>query len=335
MLKEHYEFIVNHNSSDVGELDPDLIKRVIERKPAAFNKYMEVYKFEKDKVKDNMSNPHLEYCLHYADSINRDDAFSFKNIVGLNEEKDEVGRFNEIAELMYSNPNFPYGYNVDAYNRHTLIMKKRHEDIKSGKVQIPNFFSERKIGLNEMRKYIDERDNNLNVPKPTVMGKTLLLTRAVPRDLFINWHLEKVKFGMQYMINFTFLNKFDNVLHPMSYFIKHHYDTIFKTDTGDLTYPTERSNLYTWLMISTFIREYQNNVKFKFFEKFVKYDIICFNVMDIPYSDEFIENFMTALLDFQKFAPYVYIKDLSGRGYSQYQRYSFYDELRVSRIDVT
>lgn len=221
----------------------------------------------------------------------------------------------DYYQIVYLNNNFPYGVNESSFNRHKRIMTRRYEDVNSKVLKPPNFSSSKPYGLKEMSEYIDSK-KRVNQPKPKVKGRTLILPMVPIHKAGI--------MNLSESITFTYINKFENVQVPTSYLIKFDY--------------FDSTSNYKFTSIYDVVREIQRNGingyknATKFFESF---EIICFNLFLSALRDKYLEIFIKFLLAFQLGHPDIYIKDVSGRGYNVYEKYSFYDELRSSRIDVS
>lgn len=222
----------------------------------------------------------------------------------------------DYYSFVYKNASFPFGHKTLKFERHKKKMLRRYEDVKNKSLIPPNFNSVTTIGLNDMKNYIDNRSFYSRTPKPKVKGKTLILPMfkfEVNNSMKLNdW------------IIFTYINKFDNVEIPAKYLIKHDYkdeDSLYQINS-----------IYS--MLYDFNRNGLNGYK-RATEYFSKFQVICFNLFLAPMRDKHLEDFMSYLLAFQLGHPDIYIKDISGRGYNVYRKFSFYDELLNSRIDVS
>lgn len=224
------------------------------------------------------------------------------------------------CELL-KHPDFPFGYQATYYERHKKIMNRRFEDIKTKQLDIPNFKEAKRYGLQKMEEYLNDKDNRFTKTRPLVQGKTLTITSFS--------HFSDSYKSKSDIINFTFLNKFENVMHPMNYFVKYNYD--FSTIK-------EKASRYQLFRLESFFADFQERPG-SFFETFDWYcsdffDIICFNIFTLPLRAIEAETFMNFLIAFHKKYPHIYIKDISGRGYNAYRKYSFYENLLKTKIDI-
>ncbi|MBI9013840.1 MAG: hypothetical protein JEZ08_16520 [Clostridiales bacterium] len=223
----------------------------------------------------------------------------------------KLARFNYHKE-------FPFGYKEEEYNRHYKKMKKRRDDIKTGLLPPPKFRLKESSGLKEMMKYIDNKKFGDQRAKPKVKGKTLILPR--------HYLLTHGKPKFRDLVNISFLNNFDNVEVPLNYLLKNNYNS-YKGDNYDCVSLVKIINDLT---NGQGLREYEMAN-----ELFERFEIICFNLFMYPLKGQYVETFMKFLIAFQIGHPDIYIKDVSGKGYSVYKKYSFYDDLVNSRIDIS
>jgi hypothetical protein len=214
---------------------------------------------------------------------------------------------------MYFDDDFPFGYQEREYLRHKRIMNRRLKDVKERVLIPPNFNDNSSFGISEMIEYQKNRKWGDNKLKPRVKGKTLLLFD------FPNMEEEQ---NSTSLIRYTFLNKFENVEIPAKYMIKYDYKRKKMISAG--SFLASLHSLYT--------RHSGYSGVDKFYSK---YEIICFNLFLFPVRDKHIEVFMNFLISFQSHHPDIYIKDVSGKGYNAYQKYSFYEKLKNSLIDVS
>lgn len=236
-----------------------------------------------------------------------------------------------LGRLIYLNKDFPFGYFPVEYARHKRIMDKRYYDVKERRLIPPNFKSSDSYGLKEMIEYVSDKRNRLDKARPKVKGKTLLLTAYEPNcwsTVFdeITQTEKYDSFDREFITRITFLNKLDNVEHPLSYFINYNYCD--NKDDG-------KRAIYNWKSLNEFLEtlvNYSGHAGLN--ESLSKQDIICFNVFEFPLKPVVIETFMSFMIPFSKKHPNIYIKDISGRGYSAYKNYAFYDELLKSTIDI-
>lgn len=171
------------------------------------------------------------------------------------------------------------------------------------------------------------------------MGKTLLLNANKPKlvedkengEKFVispyeEMYAREIGYTKEFIINVTFMNHFDNVEHPLKYLLKWKEKLLLEGHDED----------YSWLSIFSFNATLiQNADGYNIMDRdCAKYDIICFNFFELPIRDIVIETMMTFLLAFHKRHPNIYIKDVSGLGYLPYKKFSFYEELLASKIDV-
>ncbi len=234
----------------------------------------------------------------------------------IDEDVDTIFKYWLIFQQeVYDNPLFPFGYLEKEYERHMKIMKRRLEDVKSKQLIPPNFKSNKSFGLDEMMEFIDKRKFACNEIRPLVKGKTLMM------PAFLGFRIEEQKFSN--LSRYLYINKFDNVEIPAKYFIKYDYAT--ESNYFMDSFLAKLRILEKWS-----IKGYEDTTKY-----LCEYEIICFNLFLFPIRDKHIESFMNFIIAFQVGHPKIYIKDVSGKGYSIYKKYSFYEKLRNSRIDVS
>jgi|GEM_PF-2804981 len=220
----------------------------------------------------------------------------------------------EYYQLVYWNDNFPYGIGISSYERHMKLMRRRHRDVKNRTLRPPNFKSIKPIGLRKIKSYLDCETKEIE--KPVVIGRTLILPMIPLKN--------ERSMDLKECINFTYLNKFDNVQVPAMFMLKHDYlisDSNYKFGSFYwVLYELERNGLSGYKNVT---------------EYFETFHVICFNLFLAPMRDCYIEVIMKFLIAFQLGHPNIYVKDVSGRGYNVYEKYSFYQELRSSRIDIS
>ena len=242
----------------------------------------------------------------------------------LENENNESGKNDETLfsyslnyyQAIYMNSNFPFGYREEEFNIHKKIMMRRYHDIKNHVLIPPNFKEPSPSGLEEMMQYLDSRKFASQDRKPTVKGKTLILPKV---------QIERAESpNLEEMIRYTFVNKFENVEVPISYLLKHNY--------YDDNFGYGFMSIY---IILTYLKQLCMEGYEKITKNLAEYEIICFNIWMIPLRDKYIEEFMIFLIAFQKGHPHIYIKDISGRGYNSYKKFSFYNDLKESRIDIS
>lgn len=320
-----YELIENTLKSPYSTFDPYNLLRT------HFQSYFEgqeqcsvienIFSLTRGKVNEYQWFKHVAIRRTYQSFMN-DATFSFD-------------RFGKTGRHLYYNANFPFGYHERAYKRHHHIMSKRHEDIKSKLFIPPNFNSSNSYGLEEMRDYLNDKVNTYKKKRPKVKGRTFVITASKPQMKFSS-EGESLKsfsgfetYSKDYAIRHTFLNHYDNVEHPISYFIKFKF-------ASDNVYGRKFIPTYAWDTLPEIIINMLNPVLgFNFFNReFENYDIICFNLFELPLRESIIEYFMNFMLSFHQGHPNIYIKDISGMGYSAYMKYSFYERLLNSNIDI-
>lgn len=247
---------------------------------------------------------------------------------------------NALHHLLFTSPLFPFGFREEAYNRHKKIMMKRYDDIKAKLLIPPNFKDGLSYGLSEMNEYLSDKNKRNITTRPKVKGKTFILNYSNPKLVedvengrkfeatsYITKYYREVGFNREFITNVTFLNRFDNVEHPLNYLLDWKYKFV-KHGKEKLNYGWESIDIFAALLIKSG-RGYES-----WDEDLSHYDIICFNLFELPLRELVIETIIKFLLAYQKKHPNVYIKDISGLGYYPYKNYPFYEELRASKIDV-
>jgi len=241
--------------------------------------------------------------------------------------------YSFVMEVIYRSKAFPFSDDRE-FNRHKFVMEKRHVDLKNGLIKPPVFFDGSSYGVAEVKNHLRHR---LSGKKPKVKGKTLFLS-IYYHGLDDNMHMINSanaddfyeSFSKGYLINWNYGNKFDNVEHPMRYFLPGKaLERKFFEDGRYYPY-------YLHVSIAGFCSSnYKAKFSYEAQEKlYSRYDIICFNLFELPIKKEIIEDFMSYILVFQRKHPEIYIKDVSGRGLYAYRKYSFYEKLKKSEIDV-
>lgn len=227
---------------------------------------------------------------------------------------------NFFHDTLLMHPKFPFGFQAANFERHKKIMERRYLDIKSRELDIPDFKENKRYGLNKILDFMKDKENRFNQKRPKVQARTLTITSYSYTTLD-----EQNK---SHIINFTFLNKFENVMHPMSYFIKQNYHE----DTR------KNPNRYQFYRIESFFADLEA-MPHMFYDRIDWYisnhfDVLCFNIFTLPLRAVDVETFLNFLLAFHKKHPNIYIKDISGRGYQAYRKYACYEELLESNIDI-
>lgn len=218
-----------------------------------------------------------------------------------------------LMQKLYWHYDFPFGYQEDDYNRHEEKMKRVLKDVKEKVLDVPNFNSNSSCGLDAIRDYMSNRKWADKTTKPIVRGKTILLFD------FPNMSYDEQK--AKGLILYTFFNKFENVEVPPVYMIK-------------MRNTNENYMVYSFLNLLNDL--YNKPLGYKMNdEKMSKFEVICFNTFLFPIRDKHIEVFMNYIISFQNKHPNIYIKDVSGKGYNAYKKYSFYNKLKDSLIDVS
>jgi hypothetical protein len=237
------------------------------------------------------------------------------------EEADSMnGSFLNVQHLLLNHPEFPFGYAQKEYEQFKRILNKRYEDIISRRLTPPNFKDENSYGLNEMRAYLNDA-SLVGTPKPKVKGKTILITMA---DYSANCEHQTKR----NIINNAFLHNFENVEHPMSYLLKWDYTTHVDHRKSGMNVVYGALNLaYRLMYVRSSYEIIDNHLS--------EYEIILFNFFAYPLRDRYIDVMMNFLLVFHKQHPQIYLKDVSGVGYNGYRKYSFYEELVGSKIDIS
>lgn len=262
--------------------------------------------------------------------------YSYKD---LEEASYSINETPELHHIIFNHPSFPFGYKQDSYNRHKKIMMNRYKDIKEKLLIPPSFKDGSTYGLLEMQDYLGDKSKRGIEKRPKVKGKTFILNASNPKIIddpkngreFKTptgsiFHREE-SFNKEFIINVTFINHLDNVEHPLNYLLDWKYKFVKKWDET-LDYGWDSLNTFTKLLVK------MGDGYASWDETLSNYDIICFNLFELPFRGLVVETVMNFLLTFHKKHPNIYIKDISGLGYYPYKNYPFYNELLASKIDV-
>jgi len=346
-LKEEVEQTIRESRQYVFQIDHEAIMNGI-KKGTDFIDFDEFLDFEVFKFfKEGDENYHFFYQellnIMYArvDGYNWfNDSTGIFSYKGLSEAVFSIEGTTALYHVLLTHPSFPFGFRQPVYDRHKKIMLKRYADIKSKMLIPPNFKDGSNFGLSEMKEYLNDKSRRGISPRPKVKGKTFFLSYSSPKMIedhengrefkansYTTMYFREVDFNKEYITNVTFMNYFDNVVHPLHYFLDIKYKH-FKEGNEKLD--------YGWHSIKSLTRALINmGDGYEYWdEKLSYYDIVCFNLFELPLRGLVIETVMKFLLIFQKKHPNIYIKDVSGLGYYPYKDYPFYEELLASKIDV-